>query len=267
MNNKPVIDFRRIVLDLRPGMDDEDRLRQIAELARLLDVGIHGLFFEDEELLSLAALPFAREIRLPTFEWQRLDMKQMAADLRHAAERVRYRLEQVAHSAGVPSSFEILQGAYPLSHCYCAGDIVVEREPVRTEALEHTSYVLLMPPRLRWKGGPFAALIGPGQTAALEVACRFALAGHNGLLLLSAQSGGLIDEAENRAVALGIPRSRITRILIKSEKAQDIINPLLNVRQHFIVMSTSEESDDAWEISLSLGVPVLLVRNNGIASG
>ena len=267
MNNKPAANFRRIVLDLRSGMDDEAKLRQIAELARLLDVGIHGLFGQDDELLSLAALPFAREIRLPTFEWRRLDVEQLTADLRHSAERARYRLEQIARSAGVPSSFETLQNACPISHCYCAGDIVVEREPARTEALENTSYALLMPSHLRWKTGPFVAFISPGQTAALEVACRLALAAHEGILLLSTHSGGLIDEAENHAAALGIPRSQIMRILTKSTKAQDIIAALLNVRQRFIVLVLSEWPDDAGEISLSLGVPVLLVRNSSVAGG
>ena len=59
---------RRIVLSLHHGAASRSAMRHAAEMARLLDVGLTGIFVEDEAVHGLAAMPFAREFRLPSHD-------------------------------------------------------------------------------------------------------------------------------------------------------------------------------------------------------
>ena len=156
----------RIVLTLHPETGDQAWLRLATDLARLLDVGVHGLFIEDRGLLTFASLPFAREIRLPTFEWHPISAEQMARDLRQAAALMRRRLDEAARRAGVPSSFETLAAPDGLPP-YQAGDIVISAGP--RAAVRHmtvaaperceTGFTLLVPPQAPQRAsGPFAVL-------------------------------------------------------------------------------------------------------------
>lgn len=262
--------IRRIVLRLRPGAADPAMLRLVAELARLLDIGIHGLFVEDEALLSLAALPFAREIRLPTFDWHPLDIEELARELRQSAARLRQLLDQAASSAGVSNSFETLRGSPELAGRLGAGDIVIAIEP-RAAPLprldlragpDSASLMLLIPARARPQSGPFAAVIAPDSAAVLEIASRLALAANDGLILLSVQ------DKEGRRMAghaadTGIPQSRIIRGQIPSAAAPEIIKGLARLHPRLVVMPLPDLAGDAWQVAINLGVPVLLVQEGG----
>jgi hypothetical protein len=65
------------------------------------------LFVEDEALLALAERPFARELRLPSHEWQPVEAGHIAAELRHAAADARRLLHEVAATRGVSNAFEV----------------------------------------------------------------------------------------------------------------------------------------------------------------
>ena len=61
--------YRKVIVGLCHGAADAATMRTAAEFAQLLGLDLHCLFIEDEALLALAELPFAREIRLPTHTW------------------------------------------------------------------------------------------------------------------------------------------------------------------------------------------------------
>ena len=72
--------YRRAVLGMGIGNIDRDMLREAAEFARLLELDMLGVFIEDPSLIELAALPFARELRLPGHDWQALEPQRVGSE-------------------------------------------------------------------------------------------------------------------------------------------------------------------------------------------
>jgi hypothetical protein len=256
----------RIVLTLHPETGDQAWLRLAADLARLLDVGVHGLFIEDRGLLTFASLPFAREIRLPTFEWHPISAEQMARDLRQAAALMRRRLDEAARRAGVPSSFETLTAPDGLPP-YQTGDIVISAGPraamrrmVAAPERCETGFTLLVPPQTPQRAsGPFAVLADGGP--ALEMACRLALAAHEGVILLGTDEAAL-HAAAQQAAALGIAPARIARRLVAGTGQAELRRALAGLRERLVVMPPPETAEDAWALAMALHVPVLLVERH-----
>ena len=65
--------IRRILVALDASRHSLAALEAAAELAARLKAELVGLFVEDIDLLRLAGLPFAREIRYPSAIIQQLD--------------------------------------------------------------------------------------------------------------------------------------------------------------------------------------------------
>ncbi|MGE0418370.1 MAG: hypothetical protein AB7O80_16325 [Acetobacteraceae bacterium] len=183
--------YQRVILELGQGDADPDTIRFVAEFARELGLDLHGLFVEDESLLNLAALPFAREIRLPTHQWQPIDADRMADELRHAADAARLRLQQVVAALGVRSRFEVVRGD---PHLCVAGlcfptDIVVVTETMtapamRSAAESSPASVLLLPKRATYRHGPVVAVTAQLDDPGLDLAEHIAHAQHAPLVIL-----------------------------------------------------------------------------------
>jgi hypothetical protein len=77
--------FRRIVLGLPYGRAGQKGMRLAADIARHLRLELFGLFVEEESLLGLAKLPFAREFQPLGGDWRPLDVNQLSLDLQIAA--------------------------------------------------------------------------------------------------------------------------------------------------------------------------------------
>ena len=101
---------RRIVLSLHHGAASRSAMRHAAEMARLLDVGLTGIFVEDEAVHGLAAMPFAREFRLPSHDWQPIDPARIAEAFRHEAAAVQRSMDLEARGCGVACAFEVRRG-------------------------------------------------------------------------------------------------------------------------------------------------------------
>lgn len=71
---------------------------------------MHGLFVEDEDLLRVAGLPFARQVTIGRGA-ERLSREGIALQLRAAAERARQELFGAANRRRVKCTFEIVRGA------------------------------------------------------------------------------------------------------------------------------------------------------------
>ncbi len=283
--------YRRVVLELYHGGADAETMRAAAEFARLLGLGLHCLFIEDEALLALAALPFARELRLPTHQWSPIDADTMAAELRQAAAEMRRLLDEIIGSVGVPGAFEVLRGdpAACIAAVCQAGDIVVVAQPgppsVRTthgiaqaHAAAHGSAasVLLLPAHFRPRRGPVVAVLADAADASLDAACGLATAAGEGLVLLVPETPersaerAVADAATERARALGLRRERITVHPVHGALADDVVHALAGLRESLIVMmrAATQTGDAAGtsRIAAARGAPVLLIEADSHAS-
>ncbi len=267
---------RRLILDLYHGASDANLMRASVELARLLGVDLHCLFIEDEALLALAELPFAREIRLPTHQWTPIDTISLSDDLRQAAAQTRRLLDEIIRNAGVASAFEVLRGdpAECIAGVCRTGDIVVVVEPGTPvlhgahrlqAAYASPASVLLLPLRLKPRAGPIVAVLTDAADAGLEMACRLALAaGETLVLLLPDRDEAALEQAAAHAIALGLRHDQISVRRIHAMTAEDIAHALTGLRERLIVMtraaSPAGEAPAASRIAADLGVPVLLIE-------
>ena len=180
--------YRRVVLDLPPREADRNLLQAAVELARLLDAELHAVFVQDQALAALADFPFARELRLPTHDWQPMTGARLADDWRAAIGKARRDLDSMRAARGVRGETEIQQGdpASLIATICTASDIVVVAAPAqaadrvtgvhtqRSLAAYHCMASVLMLPSARMPGQGAIAVLAGDQGASRAVAAQIA---------------------------------------------------------------------------------------------
>ncbi len=73
-------------------------------------IHLHGLFIEDEDLLTVAELPFTREISLTTAQEQPTDTTRMQNSLRALGTQFKTALQRSAQAADVSWSYDYVRG-------------------------------------------------------------------------------------------------------------------------------------------------------------
>lgn len=91
----PETAVQRILLTLESGLDEEALMAAI-ELARVMRAHLTQQFIKNVQLLQIAALPFAREIRLTTATLYPLNRRELLGQLEAQALRSRQRLAHLA---------------------------------------------------------------------------------------------------------------------------------------------------------------------------
>lgn len=275
-------EVRRLILDLGQGAADPLALQMAADLAGWLGVDLHGLFIEDEAVLALAGLPFARELRLLTHEWTPLDADSIAAELRHAADEARRMLTGILAAARVPGGFEVRRGdpAACLAEISRAGDMVLlalsgsvsarpPQDAARTRAAMArgaTSALLVLPARPRRRHGPVVVVPEGAADPALEIAARIAAATHEPLTILLRDPGaGTAEAARDRAAAFGVPRQRVALAGLAQPgigSAEGVSVALAGHGGSLIVLGRAATGDgvEAAHLAAAHGVPVLLIE-------
>ena len=119
----------RVVIPFDSASDDAAAIDTAARLAAHANTPLHGIFVEDEELMCLANLPFARQVTLGTGA-EPLTVERTEQQLHAAAERARQNIAAAAEREGVAWSFEVVRGS-PES----AFSVVSERDLVVASAL------------------------------------------------------------------------------------------------------------------------------------
>lgn len=277
--------YRRLIVELGQGMSDDALIRLAAEFARGMGLDLHGLFIEDEALLHVAAMPFSREIRLPSHQWQAMDTTRMEAELHLAAEAAHRRLRHLVGELGLHAVFEVRRGEPHLciAGVCTAADIVVmpaiaAGEPGGSDLLraaeESAASVLLVPRHLGRRSGAVAVVTGPAGDPALKLAARIAAASHDRLFVVRIPDGEA-DLAEHQAQAaeLGIPPERMT---VRDARGNDsggndsggsdadgVLRALADARERLIVVTRAAKVhlgiDDASHIARVRNVPVLVL--------
>lgn len=264
--------FRQLILELSHAGADPAMLRAAAEFARLLGLHLHGVFVEDEALLTLAEFPFAREIRLPTHEWAPLSADKLAAELRHAAEQARRSMQEILAGLEVPNVFEVLRGD-PLSRIAelcCAGDIMAIAQPaaaaglVRLPQAAHDlkADVLLLPEGLQARDGPVVAVVRDAADPALDAAARIADKDGPLLVLVPSGAGDPAQQVMRRAQESGLPPARVTVRLIGKGDTDAALSALGRERERLIVVGRADSGPgslaEAARIASARATPVLV---------
>src|SRR5690606_34161562 len=103
----------RIIVGLDTSLAAREALQLAVRLAASVDARLKGVFVEDENLLGLAKLPFAREISF-SGEVRNIDPERMLRGIKAQAESARRVLARIASEAQVEWSFDVRRGR-PLS--------------------------------------------------------------------------------------------------------------------------------------------------------
>lgn len=159
-----------------------------AELARVLQLTLAGLFVEEEALLDLSSFPFTRAISIGHGGAQPMDPRAMRLALEREGRRLRAELVRRAEEADLSWRFDIGRGrtSEAIGKAAQVGDIVVlptllteggvsARMETARVLLGQGHAALLTPERRPMPNGPIVALIEtPGQGATIALAARIA---------------------------------------------------------------------------------------------
>jgi nucleotide-binding universal stress UspA family protein len=101
---------RRILVALDASPESLAALEHAANLAVRLEAELEGLFIEDEDLINLARLPFAREVNRLTQIARGFDEATLVQDLRDQAAMARGALRQIAEARHLRWTFRVVRG-------------------------------------------------------------------------------------------------------------------------------------------------------------
>ena len=101
--------FSRILVALDSSRASLTALESAALLAEAMQYELVGLFVEDPDLMTLASLPFSREVRRSGII-QNLDPEALRKDVARHAAAARYAMQQVAVRRHIRWSFRSIQG-------------------------------------------------------------------------------------------------------------------------------------------------------------
>jgi hypothetical protein len=190
--------FRRLIVGFHHRSSDP-AIRKAAELASRLNLDLLGMFIEDRNLLGLAALPFAREIRPAGGTWHAMAVDEMAQDMALASRRAERHFNALAQELGRTAQFEVVQGspADAVQAMSRHDDVIVIIEPTSAgdryvqpfaalvdAAFRSAAAVLVMPARVIRDRGPVVALISrPDDPAAAAAASLAATLGTEAVAL------------------------------------------------------------------------------------
>lgn len=123
----------RVVIGLDTSFVAREALSLAARLAASVDARLKGVFVEDDNLIALASLPFAREISF-SGDVRELDPERMIRAMKAQAESARRMLARIAAEAHVDWSFDVRRGR-PLASLAASAsseDTLVIRAPGET---------------------------------------------------------------------------------------------------------------------------------------
>lgn len=150
---------RRILVALDASADSLSALEAAAGLAAGMRSRLAGLYVEDQDLLDLAALPFAREVMAGGA--RALDRKQLERDLKAQARAARAAMETVCKRAHVEWSFEVKRGrtGAVIETAAASADVIALGRAGRPDAVRLGSAA-----RAAMRHAPTAVLLVGGRT-------------------------------------------------------------------------------------------------------
>lgn len=102
---------RPIVLQIQAGNVNPIAIEAALRLAEVLEKDFESIFVEDDDLLSLASLPFAREITATGRRSRSLSTAVMEREMRAASSAARRKIEALAKNHDVKTEFRVVRDA------------------------------------------------------------------------------------------------------------------------------------------------------------
>lgn len=112
---------RRILVAVDPARVRPAPIAAAALLARELDMELTALVIEEQSWLRVAALPFARELRVSSGQWQAFDASGVERLFREHVQRVEATLARICAEPGTRFSVTVERGTYPRRAIEAAG--------------------------------------------------------------------------------------------------------------------------------------------------
>ncbi len=103
--------FERILVAVDASRHSLAALQAAAELASTLEAELRGVFVEDVNLLRIAALPMARELRFPFIRHVRMTPGRMRRQLRAQAHQAREAFSSICGRCQVDWTFRVVRGS------------------------------------------------------------------------------------------------------------------------------------------------------------
>ncbi|NTW54608.1 MAG: universal stress protein [Chlorobaculum sp.] len=206
MKNR-IIQSIAVAIDCSPH--SKASLEAAAEMAARLKAELIGIFVEDINLLRVAGLPFAEEVRLYSATTTKLDVGELERLLRQQAKQARELLQRTAEARTLRHTFRVLRGMVPeqLMQGAPEADILVlgrsGRSPscrkglgstARTALSECKMNVMLMRPGVTASEGPLLLLYDGTEAAKRALSTALEIAGPTSTLHL------LVTEADLDAI-------------------------------------------------------------------
>jgi nucleotide-binding universal stress UspA family protein len=191
--------IRTIAVAIDCSPHSKASLAAAAEMAYRLKAELIGIFVEDINLLNMAGLPFAEEIRLYSSTTGKLDTGELERMLRLQARQAQTLLQQSAQPRMLRHSFRVLRGMVSEQIMTAApeADMLVlgrsGRSPscrkglgstARTALAEGRMNVLLMRPGITAAEGPLLLLCDRSEASKRALAIALAIAGPESTLHL-----------------------------------------------------------------------------------
>ncbi len=244
--------LERIVFAFDARSHADPRLAAALRLAAGSRPDLEAVFVEDQDLVNLAALPFASEVGLSA-GLRQLDPTALRTSLRAHAEELRRGLEAMARSGGRQLSFSTVQG----------------RLTARLQALlEEASVAVLSrgaaaatatrgPVTGQLVAVPFGG--GEGDARALIVAAELAVQVGGELMVLLAPDAARRLEWRRRADALLAARGVRRHFLGAAPEAGELLAALRHTGADYLVLA-APLSTALERLLQRLSCPLLLVR-------
>lgn len=266
----------RLLLDLCHMVPHPEAIGAAAELARLLQRDLLGIYVEDEAAQRLARLPFARELRLPSQAWSALDPARLDAEFSGAAGGLRAMLRQHASRFDVRSEFHAVRAdpAGYVAGVSAAADVVALATPRDAAARVVGSFAaawraaigspattLLLPPRLTRRRGPIAAVLAAGTEPRARAAAALAAATGEDLVVLLEDADAALRLLEEASRAAGLAEQRLSVRRLGEQSAEALLQALGGVGERLVMLDRRFMRGAGWpaatKLSAALGVPLL----------
>lgn len=211
-----------VVLHIRSGSANPMALEAATRLAQAMRTEFESLFVEDDELLSLAELPFAREIS-PTGRRRRtLSSDDVRREMRSRSNTIRRDIEQIARSANIRCHFSAIresadialsrasENARILVFADSIGDEAHIRTPTLTRCFGAVEACLVLGSRVRRTMG--AVVIALDEIATLPSMTNLAehwISGRSDEIILVLLGPALADRSQiRRSIEAIVPADR-----------------------------------------------------------
>lgn len=272
---------RRIVIGLRPMSDIDPSLAAATVLAAAIKAEVVGLYVQEDAMIDLAALPFARALEPGTARPERLTSDAMAKAIKQGAITCRRVLSAHAEKASVSWSFNVAHGELPVTirstvarsdFLVLSGDRVGFSprrliEEIRSAPRDIGGILVAVPPRTTPSSGPVVAIDDGDASGRETVLLASRIAGISGAplnLLVIAATDEEVDRIVRRANSLISSGQSITAHRIAPGTPQAITAALSQLQPSFIVADKEGEpfdnDDTARALFRAARAPVVLLR-------